>query len=206
MPIVKEREYRVMSQPLMIPQGTAEKRFNTDFYVEGFATTFDTPYLMYEYDGIKYYEVIDRNALVGADLSDVIMQFDHAGMVFARNKMAKGKPPSLLLEPQESGLFIAADLSLTDEAKRLYGSIDAGLIHKMSWAFTVAEQSYNRETHTRKILKIKKVYDVSAVSYPANADTDISARSYFDGVIEREQQERLERRKQILKIKLMMEV
>ena len=195
-----------MSQPLMIPQGTAEKRFNTDFYVEGFATTFDTPYLMYEYDGIKYYEVIDRNALVGADLSDVIMQFDHAGMVFARNKMAKGKPPSLLLEPQESGLFIAADLSLTDEAKRLYGSIDAGLIHKMSWAFTVAEQSYNRETHTRKILKIKKVYDVSAVSYPANADTDISARSYFDGVIEREQQERLERRKQILKIKLMMEV
>lgn len=195
-----------MIQPLMIPQGTAEKRFDTDYYVEGFATTFDKPYLMYEYDGIKYYEVIDRNALAGADLSDVIMQFDHAGMVFARNKMAKNKPPSLLLEPQESGLFIAANLSLTEEAKRLYGSIDAGLIHKMSWAFTVAEQSYNRETHTRKILKIKKVYDVSAVSYPANADTDISARSYFDGVIEREQQERLERRKQILKIKLMMEV
>lgn len=59
---------------------------------------------MYEYGGIKYCEVIDRNALVGADLSDVIMQFDHSGMVFARNKMAKNKPPSLLLEPQESGL------------------------------------------------------------------------------------------------------
>ena len=194
-----------MLQPLMIPQGT-EKRFDTDYYVEGFATTFDKPYVMYEYGGTKYYEVIDRNALVGADLSDVIMQFDHSGMVFARNKMAKNKPPSLLLEPQDEGLFIAANLSLTDEAKRLYSSIDAGLICKMSWAFSVSEDAYNKDTHTRTILKIKKVYDVSAVSYPANGDTDISARSYFDGVIEREQQERLERRKQILKIKLMMEV
>lgn len=73
----------------MIPQGTENKRFDTDFYVEGFATTFDKPYVMYEYGGIKYCEVIDRNALVGADLSDVIMQFDHSGMVFARNKMGK---------------------------------------------------------------------------------------------------------------------
>ena len=104
MPVVKEREYRQMFQPLMIPQGTTEKRFDTDFYVEGFATTFDKPYVMYEYGGIKYCEVIDRNALVGADLSDVIMQFDHSGMVFARNKMAKNKPPSLLLEPQDGGL------------------------------------------------------------------------------------------------------
>ena len=206
MPVVKGREYRQMFQPLMIPQGTENKRFDTDFYVEGFATTFDKPYVMYEYGGTKYYETIDRNALVGADLSDVIMQFDHSGMVFARNKMAKNKPPSLLLEPQDGGLFIAANLSLTEEAKRLYASIDAGLICKMSWAFTVSEDAYNKDTHTRTILKIKKVYDVSAVSYPANGDTDISARSYFDGVIEREQQERLERRKQILKIKLMMEV
>ena len=144
MPVVKEREYRQMFQPLMIPQGTTEKRFDTDFYVEGFATTFDKPYVMYEYGGIKYCEVIDRNALVGADLSDVIMQFDHSGMVFARNKMAKNKPPSLLLEPQESGLFIAANLSLTEEAKRLYASIDAGLICKMSWAFTVSEDAYNK--------------------------------------------------------------
>ena len=149
------------------PTGTAEKRFDTDYYVEGFATTFNKPYVMYEYGGIKYCEMIDRNALVGADLSDVIMQFDHSGMVFARNKMAKNKPPSLLLEPQDGGLFIAANLSLTEEAKRLYASIDAGLICKMSWAFTVSEDAYNKDTHTRTILKIKKVYDVSAVSYPA---------------------------------------
>lgn len=194
-----------MAQPLTIPQTAAERRFDTEYYAEGFATTFDKPYLLYEYGGVKYYEKIDRNALVGADMSDVIMQYDHEGMVFARNKMAKNKPPSLLLEPQEKGLFIAANLGLTEEAKRLHANIDAGLIYKMSWAFTVAEDAYDRDTHTRTILRIKKVYDVSAVSIPANGDTDISARSYFDGVIEREAAERLERRRKALQILLMME-
>ena len=88
----------------------------------------------------------------------------------------------------------------------MFEEIKNGLVTKMSWAFRVSEDSYDRDTRTRTILKIAKVYDVSAVSIPANADTDISARFYFDGVIEREQQERLERRKKLLKIKLMTEV
>lgn len=201
MPMVKDREYRTMIQPLLIPQGTKEKRIDTDFYVEGYATTFDKPYLLYEYDGQKYFERIDRNALVGADMSDVIMQYDHSGKVLARlsNK-------TLGVEVTESGLFTFADLSKSRAAQDMFEEIKNGLITKMSWAFRVTEDSYDRETRTRTILKVAKVYDVSAVSIPANGDTEISARSYFDGVIEREQQERLERRKQILKIKLMMEV
>ena len=206
MPVVKDREYRQMALPLATAATGAAKRFDTEYYVEGFATTFDTPYLLYEYEGMQFFEVVDRNALDGADLSDVIMQYDHAGMVYARNKMARSKPPSLLIEPQESGLFIAANLGLTEEARKLYSTINEGLIYKMSWAFRVSEDAYNKETRTRTILKIKKVYDVSAVSYPANADTDISARSYFDGVIEAEKREALARKAQILKIKLMMEV
>lgn len=201
MPMVKDREYRTMIQPLLIPQGTKEKRIDTDFYVEGYATTFDKPYLLYEYYGQKYFERIDRNALVGADMSDVIMQYDHAGKVLARlsNK-------TLGVEVTESGLFVFADLSKSRAAQDMFEEIKNELVTKMSWAFRVTEDSYDRDTRTRTILKVAKVYDVSAVSIPANADTDISARSYFDGVIEREQQERLERRKQILKIKLMMEV
>lgn len=201
MPMMKDREYRTMIQPLLIPQGTKEKRIDTDFYVEGYATTFDKPYLLYEYDGQKYFERIDRNALVGADMSDVIMQYDHSGKVLARlsNK-------TLGVEVTESGLFTFADLSKSRAAQDMFEEIKNGLITKMSWAFRVTEDSYDRDTRTRTILKIAKVYDVSAVSIPANGDTEISARSYFDGVIEREQQERLERRKQILKIKLMMEV
>lgn len=195
-----------MALPLATAATGAAKRFETDFYVEGFATTFGVPYVLYEYEGMQFFEVVDRNALDGADLSDVIMQYDHSGMVYARNKMAKSKPPSLLIEPQESGLFIAANLGLTEEARKLYSTINEGLIYKMSWAFRVAEDAYNNETRTRTILKIKKVYDVSAVSYPANADTDISARSYFDGVIEAEKREALARQAQIIKLKIKLEV
>lgn len=202
MPIKPEREYRTM--PLMIP--AADKRFNSDFYVEGFATTFNDPYVLWEYDGVQYKEVIDRNALQGADLSDVLFQYNHSGRVYARTKMKQGKTPTLLIEPQDGGLFIAADLQSTDEAKKMFQDIDAGLIYQMSWAFTVEEDSYNRETHTRTITKIKKVYDVSAVDLPANPYTDISSRSWFDGVIEAEKQELAERQKQIQRIKILTEV
>lgn len=188
--------------PLLIP-AEANKRFDTDYYVEGYATTFEDPYVLWEYDGVQYKEVIDRHALDGADLSDVIMQYDHGGRVFART----GKSNTLLIEPQEHGLFMAADLSKTEQARSMHEDIAAGLVTKMSWAFTVQEDSYDRDTHTRRILKIKKVYDVSAVSFPANPSTDISARSWLDGVIEAEKAERLaaqdaERRKQRLRVYL----
>lgn len=188
--------------PLLIP-AEANKRFDTDYYVEGYATTFEDPYALWEYDGVQYKEVIDRHALDGADLSDVIMQYDHGGRVFART----GKSNTLLIEPQEHGLFMAADLSKTEQARSMHEDIAAGLVTKMSWAFTVQEDSYDRDTHNRRILKIKKVYDVSAVSFPANPSTDISARSWLDGVIEAEKAERLaaqaaERRKQRLRVYL----
>lgn len=185
--------------PLQIP--TADKRIESEYYVEGFATTFDKPYELYEYDGVKYYEAIDRNALMEADFSDVIMQYDHSGKVLARQSNK-----TLGIEPTEKGLFIFADLSKSKAAKELYEEINNGLITKMSWAFTVAEDKYNKDTRTRTITKIKKVYDVSAVSIPANSDTDISARSYFDGVIEVEKQELLELRKRKLKLLIDLEV
>ena len=195
----KDREYRAVILPFQLP--TSEKRIDSEYYVEGFATTFNKPYLLYELDGIKYYEEIDRNALDGADLSDVIMQYDHQGKVLAR--ISNG---TLGLEPTDKGLFIYADLSKSQAAKELFEEIRNGLITKMSWAFTVAEDKYNRETRTRTITKIKKVYDVSAVSIPANGDTEISARSWLNGVIEAEKREALERKKKILKLLIDMEV
>ena len=199
MPVVKDREYRQMSLPLSAAGQT--KRIDSSFYVEGYATTFNKPYLLYEYDGIKYYEVIDRNALAGADMSDVIMQYNHEGKVLARQSNK-----TLGIEADANGLFTFADLSKSRAAQDLYEEISNEKKKKMSWAFTVAEDSYNKDTHTRTILKIKKVYDVSAVSCPANADTDISARSYLDGVIEAEKREALARKAQLLKIKIMLEV
>lgn len=198
MPIKDNREYRSMAMPL-VSNGT-NKRFDTEYYVEGYATTFDKPYLMFEYEGIKYYEVIDRHALDEADMSDVIMQYDHQGKVFARNSNN-----TLYLNVDDTGLFTAADLSRSQAARQMHEEIDGGLVTKMSWAFTVAESKYNKDTHTRTITKIKKVYDVSAVSMPANPDTSISARSYFDGVIEMEKQELLERQKEVEIAKLKFE-
>jgi HK97 family phage prohead protease len=187
--MTKEREYRSVMTPLMIPTAQ-EKRIDSEYYVEGLATTFDSPYLLYEWDGVKYYEIIARSALEGADMSDVIMQYNHAGKVLARQSNG-----TLGIEPLDQGLFIFADLSKSRAAKDMYEEIANGLITKMSWAFTVLEDSYNKETRTRTILKIKKVYDISAVSYPANSGTEISARSWIDGVIEAEKQELLERQR-----------
>ena len=137
-------------------------------------------------------------------MSDIIMQYDHQGRVLARKSNG-----SLIVEPNDEGLFICADLSKSDASRSLFEDIETELVTRMSWAFTVAEDSYDRETRTRTILRVKKVYDVSAVSIPANEDTLINARSYFDGVIEEEQQELLKREKQIkrleIKLKLMEE-
>ena len=194
MPVKKEREYRALAAPLSAV--AAAKRIDTEYYVEGYATTFDKPYLLYEFeDGTKYYERVDAHALDGADMSDVIMQYDHEGRVFARQSNK-----TLILVPDHKGLLVAADLGKTDLARGLYQDIDAGMITKMSWAFTVLEDSYDRATHTRTILKIKKVYDVSAVSIPANGDTEISARAFAHRSYEQERQELLQRRINLLKI------
>ena len=194
MPVKKEREYRTVAAPLSV--AAAAKRIDTEYYVEGYATTFDKPYLLYEFeDGTKFYERIDAHALDDADMSDVIMQYDHEGRVFARESNN-----TLILIPDHKGLLIAADLGKTDLARGLYQDIEAGMITKMSWAFTVSEESYDRATRTRTILKIKKVYDVSAVSIPANGDTEIAARNFASRSYESEKQERLKRRIAILKM------
>lgn len=173
-----------------------QKKIDTDYYIEGYACTHE-PYELYEYDGVKFYEKIDKNAFVGADMSDVIMQYDHSGRVMARQSNS-----SLIITPDERGLFVCADLSQTNASRELYEDISKELVTKMSWAFTVAEEEYDKDTRTRIIKRVKKVYDVSAVSIPANDDTLINARSFFDGVIEEEKQELLERSKKILKLKL----
>lgn len=194
MPVKQDREYRTLAAPLSAQ--AAAKRIDTDFYVEGYATTFESPYLLYEIEGTKFYERIDAHALDGADMSDVIMQYDHEGRVFARQSNG-----SLILIPDHKGLLIAADLGRTDLARGLYQDIQQGMITKMSWAFTVKKDRYDRATHTRTILEIKKVYDVSAVSIPANGDTEISARSFAHRSYEAERQERLLQRARLLKIR-----
>lgn len=196
MAIKENREYRMITLPDMQFRAVED----SEYIVEGYATTFDDPYVLWEYDGVKYMEEIDRNALTGANMDDVIFLYDHNGMVFAR--MSNG---TLELKPNEKGLYVRADLSKTEDSRRMYESIKAGLVTQMSWAFSIEEDAYNSETRTRRILKVKRVYDVSAVSIPANPNTDISARSYWDGVILEERRSERERAVKRLKLKLKLQ-
>lgn len=190
---IDSREYRAAAA---IEAGDNAEQYR----IAGYATTFDTPYLIATIDGVDYFEVVDRHALDEADMSDVILQFDHEGRVFAR--VSNG---TLTVEPDDHGLRVEGDLSRSAGGRDLYADIRAGLITKMSWGFIVAEDAYDRQTRTRTIKKIKKVFDVSAVSIPANDDTDISARSYCDGVIKAGRTERFEMRAKALLLKIKIE-
>ena len=185
MPIKDGREYRSIEM-----RNFSVSDDEGSYIVEGYATTFDDPYVMYK----DMKECIKRTALDGADMSDVIFQYNHTGMVFARNRNN-----TLSLMCDDHGLYVRADLKGTEGGRDLHEAIKNGLVDRMSWGFTVAEDGweYDPETKTSYITKVEKVYDVSAVSIPANDGTEIKARSYFDGVIEAEQQEMLQREKDV---------
>lgn len=191
-----EREYRAM--PLMAGVEESEN----EYLVRGYATTFDDPYKLYSFEGVDFYEIVDRNAIdEKTDMSDVIFQFDHQGMVFAR--MSNG---TLNLSTDGHGLEVNADLSKTADARNMRENIASGMVREMSWAFVVDGQEYDKETHTRKITHIKKIYDVSAVSIPANPNTYIAARSFIDGEIEKEFQELELREAKKQKLRILLEV
>lgn len=160
------------SIPFQMNPVTENKRIDTQYYVEGYATTFE-PYVLYrDYEGNDVYELIERSSLDNADMSDIIFQFDHGGMVYARTSNS-----SLIVEVDEHGLFVAADLGRTEAAKHLYDSIQAGMVTQMSWRYMVDEESYDRDKKTWTTRKVSKIYDVSAVSIPANDQTSIEARA-----------------------------
>ena len=197
------REYRAMS---MTARDADE---GGGMIVDGYATPFNQPYLLYDGRDYKVFEQIAPSAFDECDMSDVIMQYNHEGRVFARNRNG-----TLTLTADAIGLKMTADLSGTDIGRQLYQEIKGGYTDKMSFGFVVAEDQRmvtvdhetNVETVTRTITKIKKLYDVSAVSIPANDMTSISARRYADGVIDGIKAERLERAKKLKKLKLMLEV
>ena len=197
MAIKNDREYRMIQLPEM--QFRAVEDEEQRYIVEGYATTYDDPYVMYSYDGVDYKEEISRDALAGADMNDVIFLYNHEGMVFARQSNG-----TLELSSDERGLHVRADLGSTEASREMFESIKAGLVTQMSWAFTINADAYDERTHTRTITSVKKVYDVSAVSIPANPSTDISARSYYDGVIEEERRRERERAEKVDRIKSLL--
>ena len=182
-----DREYR----DLKLEVEERSENGEPSYIVRGYASTFE-PYVLFEDEGVQYKEKIDPHAFDECDMSDVVFRIDHEGAVYARSSAG-----TLKISVDEHGLMDEADLSKTPNARNLFEDIKAGNYPKQSFAFSVREDSYDKETHTRTITKIKKLFDVSPVSFPANPGTelDIATRDYFNGVIEMEKAERLESEK-----------
>ena len=208
MAVKSEREYRDMTMEIRSAE-TEDVEQEERKVVKGYASTFNEPYTLYEDDSWRFNEVVDANAFDSTDMSDVIMQYDHEGRVFARISNN-----TLTVTPDERGLLIEADLSGTELGRQLYEEIRGGYTNKMSFGFTVDGEDYldtkdvdGKALTVRRITSVRKLYDVSAVSLPANDATSISVRSLTDGEIERIQAERLEAEKlELRRKKLMLEI
>ena len=193
-----KNEMQVRALQVFMPTPEA-KRIDSNYYVEGYAARYE-PYVLYEFEDGPIYERFERGCFDGCDMSDIIFQLNHQGTVMARQSNG-----SLVVEADENGLFTAADLGRTEAARRLYEEISTGMITKMSWGFIVGEYNFDHETRTIVHTKVKKIFDFSDVSIPANNNTEINARSWVDGVIDlaaRSEAELDERRRRLrLKIK-----
>ena len=199
-----EREYRDFTLAVVNLEDQEEDRK----IVSGYASVFNAPYTLFEDDELVIQEQVSDKAFENADITDVIFQYNHEGRVFAR--VSNG---TLTVAPDDKGLSIEADLGGTDIGNQLYQEIKGGYTTKMSYGYTVDGAEWTesrlddgRILELRTVTSVSKVYDVSAVSIPANNATSISVRNLSDGVIEQVRAERLkalelERRKLQMKLK-----
>ena len=194
--LIENRQFRVMGS-VELPK--TENRFGSEYYVEGYATTFQ-PYVLYEDEDGPVYELFTKECFIGTDMGDIIFQYNHEGKVYAR--LSNG---TMVIEIDDHGMKVYADLSKSQSARDLYEEIQNGLTTKMSWGFRLGEYEYNKETRTITHKSVKKIYDVSAVSIPANDGTEISARSLVDGEIRKIMEESQKRDALLLSLEIELE-
>ena len=151
--------------------------------VEGYAITFNQPATH------GYTEIISEKALDNTDMTDVPLKYNHEDSHLI---MARTRNKSLELKKDEKGLFIRAELIDTQSNKDIYKSIKAGLIDKMSFAFTTRGDEYDYDTDTRTITDIEKLFDVSVVDMPFYDSTSVYARGENDDFLARREELRKE--------------
>ncbi|MHB1153558.1 MAG: HK97 family phage prohead protease [Eubacteriales bacterium] len=175
-----------------------------ELWVEGYAARFNSETVLWEYDGIEYKEKIAIDAFTECKMDDVIFNYNHSGRVMARTRNK-----TLQVNTDENGLFIRARLDGTEEGRTLYSDIQNGYVDRMSFRFTIGSEAYDHQNRTWTVLRVKRLYDVSAVDIPAYDDTSIEARKADAEAVARLHQQKadaeLTRKKLILKLKLKME-
>lgn len=200
MAISNDREYRMFGYETV---DNIEEPNNMK--VRGTAILFDTPTMLFERDGIKYYEKIDRSALEGSMMSDVVFNMNHTGPAGAKTR---NKTLSLTITP--NGLDFEADLSKNATGRDIYERIESSFLEEMSFAFTVSDEAYDKETRTRTIKKIDRLFDVSAVDNGAYSNTvlelDKRQRSFLAAEAEKEVAEAIELVNEREKLELELEL
>lgn len=195
MPIKSDREYRNFEVRALeqTEEGQEQKKV-----VRGYASTFENAYTLYDDGEYVIREIIDSHAFDDTDMEDVIMQYDHEGRVFARASNG-----TLRVNADEVGVAIEADLGGTELGRQIYDEVRGGYTNKMSVGMKIdrsgdvwtSEQLNGKTVETRRVMRVARLYDVSAVSIPANDATSISVRALVDGVIDKIKAERLEAKK-----------
>lgn len=176
-------------------QFRAEDTEDNKMEIKGYAAVFNSP------ETYDYTEVIAPTAFDDADMSDVVLRYNHNDnfMVLARTRNK-----SLDLKVDEKGLFI--DATLQDdisEHRDIFNAIKSGLIDKQSFAFIVDEDEYDYDTDTRTITRIGKVFDVSVVDQPFYNDTDVSvARNQNNEFLTKREELRKQHEEEIKKAEL----
>ena len=139
--------------------------------LEGYAIVFNQETLIGDKEK-GFIESIDRNALKNANMKDVQMKYNHDDSFLI---IARTRNNSLRLTVDDIGLKVRAELIDTDSNKDIYKMVKAGLLDKMSFAFTVSSQKIDRsgDIPKRTITGIDRLYDVSIVDLPAYDQTSI---------------------------------
>ena len=143
--------------------------------LEGYAIVFEEETLIGDEER-GFREVISRDSLSKANMKDVPLKYNHMDSFLI---LARTKNKSLSLSVDEKGLKVHAELLNTTTNQDVYKMVKAGLLDKMSFAFTVKKQSWDRkaEIPLRRIEEIDRLYDVSVVDLPAYEGTSIYSRS-----------------------------
>lgn len=165
-----------------------------------------------------YDELIERGALDTTDLKDVRFLVNHnIDMIPLARSRNNNENSTMQMRVDDEGMVIRVDLDVENnaDAKSLYSAVSRGDISGMSFMFSVDKDSWDdadTEHPTRRIRSIRRVMEVSAVTFPAYSQTSIQTRGLSDALdsakdsleSERARLREIERRKQ--KIRILTEV
>lgn len=171
---MKSKKY----ERLMEVRALDYESFESDaMIIEGRAIVFNQETVLFRADGVEYKELIEPGALDFADLSKCFLKYNHSSHVMG---MARVKNGTLKIEIRDDGAYISANLANTTAGRDLYELVKRGDIDRMSFAFTIKEETYDKEEHLWRVKMIDTVYDVAAVDQPAYENTALYARRRED--------------------------